>query len=56
MGSILRTLAYFDVFRHPLTSDEVLAFSCADQPHASQVKDLLLELHRDQLIANVGAY
>jgi predicted nucleotidyltransferase len=56
LGSILRTLAYFDVFRHPLTSDEVLAFSCADQPRASEVKDLLLGLHRDQLIANVGAY
>ncbi|MBL8010844.1 MAG: hypothetical protein JNJ64_09570 [Flavobacteriales bacterium] len=55
-GSLLRTLAYFDVFRHPLTSDEVLAFSCARRPARSEVEDLLHELHRQQVIANVGAY
>jgi len=56
LSSILRTLAYFDVFRHPLTSDEVLAFSCARRPAPSEVEDLLQELHRDGVIANVGAY
>ena len=54
--SILSTLAYFDVFRHPLTGDEVLGFSCHELLPAAVVEGLLRELHREGTVANVGAY
>lgn len=54
--SILRTLAYFDVFRHPLTIEELLRFSCTETPVAAEAEDLLRELQRAGAVANVGAY
>lgn len=40
---LLRTLAYFDLFRHPLRTEEVLRFMCPPA-HAAQVGPLLHEL------------
>lgn len=55
-SSVLRTLAYFAVFRHPLRSDEVLAFACTRCPAPNEVEGLLHELHREGVVANVGGY
>lgn len=54
--SILRTLAYFDVFRHPLTRDELLTFCCHHRPAPDEVEDLLNGLRHQGLVVNIGPY
>lgn len=55
-ASVLRTLAYFAVFRHPLTAQEV--FECCDQPATSpaQVQAELTALTRQGYVRQEGGY
>lgn len=48
--SLLRTLIYFDVFKHPLTGEELANF--CDEPHSSQelVEQALRELEQQGMI------
>lgn len=54
--AVLRVLAYFDVFNHPLRSDEVVRF-IHDAPHCEErINDALNELRQRGAVQQSGAY
>jgi hypothetical protein len=55
-GAILRTLAYFDVFRHPLTLEELCRFGPGSTVSNEQLRSVLKELERTGSIEQHAGY
>lgn len=54
--AVLRTLVYFDIFRHPLREDELLRFLTTACPDARCVKEALGTLLRDGLLVESSGH
>lgn len=55
-GTILRALAYFDVFQHPLTLDELQRFGAYTSGSEATLVKALVELEREGFIQQYAGY
>jgi hypothetical protein len=55
-GAVLRTLAYFDIFDHPLTQDELLRFADIQEPGERTLERVLHELKASGIIEEYAGY
>ncbi|MEO0311189.1 MAG: hypothetical protein RIQ89_846 [Bacteroidota bacterium] len=54
--SILHTLVYFDLFKHPLTANEIVKYQFKSSATALQISETLDELLRLRMIKNSNGY
>lgn len=55
-GTVLRTLAYFDIFNHPLKLDEIQRFGAGDGSDPAELLCLLVDLETKGLAHRYGNY
>src|SRR5262245_55966517 len=55
-GTVLRTLAYFDVFHHPLTTEEIQRFGDQASLRGAELERALCSLEEQGLVQRCGPY